>query len=152
MKLKGTKIYSIFTMTCPRCHEGELFKNKKAYSTDMMEMNESCPNCGEDFSPEPGFYYGAAYVSYALTVALWVSLFVALTTFDAIGLMNFSFFDDAILFLVLGVVLLIVLMPLVYRLSRSIWINFFVKYREDAKSYNAEIKAQKAARKKQAEA
>ena len=152
MKLKGTKFYSIVKMTCPRCQEGSLFKNKRAYSSDMMEMHDSCTNCGEDFSPEPGFYYGAAYVSYALTVALWVALFVALTIFDILGLMEFSFFDDAVLFLVLGVSLLIGLMPLVYRLSRSIWINFFVKYRSDAIDYNAEIKLKKSARRKKAKA
>ena len=39
----------------------------------------------EDFEREPGFYFGAAYVSYALTVALWIALLVALMCFDTWG-------------------------------------------------------------------
>jgi uncharacterized protein (DUF983 family) len=146
MGLKGTKIYSIFTYTCPRCHEGKLFRNKKTYSSGFTEMNPRCSVCGEDFEREPGFYFGAAYVSYALTVALWVSLFVALTVFDLIGLIKFGFFDDGLLYFVLGIVLLVVLLPVLYRLSRAIWINFFVKYRADAIEFNQQRQKEKEAR------
>ncbi len=93
-------------------------------------MGDACLHCGERFSREPGFYFGAAYVSYALTVALWVAVLVALLTFDALGLITFSFFTNPLTFIVSGVVTLVVLLPVVYRLSRSIWINFFVKYRK----------------------
>lgn len=101
-------------------------------------MHKTCPNCGERFEPEPGFYFGAAYVSYALTVALWVAYYVALITFESLGMFSWSFEEDAMAFIVGGVVLLVVLLPLIYRFSRSIWINLFVKYREDAAEYNRE--------------
>lgn len=91
-------------------------------------MHKKCDHCGQNFEPEPGFYFGAAYVSYGLTVALWVSLFVALVVFDSWGLISFSFEDDPILLMGLGIGLLVVLLPLLYRLSRSIWISMFVKY------------------------
>lgn len=136
MGLKGTKLYSIFTMTCPRCHEGPLFKHKQAYSTKMGEMHKTCKNCGERFEPEPGFYFGAAYVSYALTVALWVAYYVALVTFEALGFYTFTFDENALAFILGGVALLVLLLPLLYRFSRSIWINFFVRYRKDAIDYN----------------
>lgn len=106
----------------------------------MAEMHQKCTHCGEDFTREPGYYYGAAYVSYGLTVALWVAVFVALATFDAIGLIEFSFFDDAVLYLIVGVLLLLILMPVIYRLSRSMWIHMFVKYRADAVEFNEEKK------------
>lgn len=138
MGFKGTKLYSIFTFTCPRCHEGRLFISRRAYSTQMGAMHKTCPNCGERFEPEPGFYFGAAYVSYALTVALWVAYYVALITFESLGMFSWSFEEDAMAFIVGGVVLLVVLLPLIYRFSRSIWINLFVKYREDAAEYNRE--------------
>lgn len=92
-------------------------------------MKKVCGHCGESFTREPGFYFGAAYVSYALTVALWVAVLVALMTFDAIGLISFGFFDNPLTFIVSGVVTLVLLLPPLYRLSRSIWINFFVNYR-----------------------
>ena len=147
MGLKGNKLYSIFTFTCPRCHEGKLFKHRRTYAKGFTELNKKCAVCKEDFEREPGFYFGAAYVSYALTVALWVALYVALTVFDLIGLMEFSFFDDGILFLVTGVILLILLLPLIYRFSRVIWINFFVKYRKDAIEFNQKREEERMARK-----
>jgi uncharacterized protein (DUF983 family) len=146
MGMKGTKLYSIFTFTCPRCQEGKLFKQKATYASGFTELEKRCPVCGENFEREPGFYFGAAYVSYALTVALWVALFVALTVFDMIGLMEFDFFEDGFLLLILGIILLVGLLPLIYRLSRVIWINFFVKYREDAIEFNREKEAEKKAR------
>ena len=147
MALKGTKIYSILTFTCPRCQEGKLFVTSSAYTKGMAEMNKQCQNCGEPFEKEPGFYYGAAYVSYGLTIALWVALIVALITFDAIGLISFSFTENPILFLSLGIILLLVLLPLLYRLSRSIWINFFVKYHPNAVAYNRQLEEEKRAKK-----
>jgi hypothetical protein len=42
-----------------------------------MKMNDICPVCDQHFNPEPGFYFGSSYVSYALTVALSGATFVA---------------------------------------------------------------------------
>lgn len=150
MAFKDSKLYSMVTMTCPRCHKGDLFKTKSAYKKGMADINSKCANCKEDFNREPGFYYGAAYVSYGLTVALWVAVFVALATFDAIGLISFSFFKDAILFLVVGVIALLALMPIMYRWSRSMWIHMFVKYRPDAIKFNEEKAKERLARKDEA--
>ena len=90
-------------------------------------MPEACPVCGEDFSREPGFYFGAAYVSYALTVALWVAVLVALTCFELWGLLQFSFFEDVGMFLSTGIALLILLLPVIARLSRSIWLHMMTR-------------------------
>lgn len=150
MAFKDSKLYSMMAMSCPRCHKGDLFKTKSAYMKGMADINSNCSHCGEDFKREPGFYFGAAYVSYALTVALWVAVFVALVTFDAIGLIEFSFFDDAILFLVIGVLALLIFMPIMYRLSRSMWIHMFVKYRTDAIEYNEKKAKERLARKEEA--
>lgn len=133
MGLKGSRLYSIFGMKCPKCHEGPLFKHSNAYDLKhLTEMHASCSQCGESFSREPGFYFGAAYVSYALTVALWVAVLVALMTFNALGWISFTFFDNPLTFITVGVVSLIVLLPIIYRLSRSIWINLFVSYDKEA--------------------
>ncbi len=40
-------------------------------------MNENCPHCGLHFEIEPGYFYAAMYVSYALNVAQSVTLAVA---------------------------------------------------------------------------
>ena len=92
-------------------------------------MHKGCAACGEDFEREPGFYFGAAYVSYALTVALWVAVLVAMMAFDAWGWMEFGMFTHPGTYLATGCTLLLALMPVIYRFSRSIWISMFTKTR-----------------------
>jgi len=41
-------------------------------------MNEVCPHCGVKYEVEPGYFYAAMYVSYALSVAEIVSVSVAI--------------------------------------------------------------------------
>ena len=65
-------------------------------------MHKECAACGEDFEREPGFYFGAAYVSYALTVALWVAVLVAMMAFDAWGWMEFGMFTHPGTYLTTG--------------------------------------------------
>ena len=122
------KLSWILRNKCPRCGKGDLFCHANAYNPrETANMHGTCPSCGEDFEREPGFYFGAAYVSYALTVALWIALLVALKSFDAWGWMEFGMFTHPGTFLGLGIGLLVVLLPLIYRLSRSIWIAMFTK-------------------------
>ncbi len=118
-------IFSTLGCWCPRCRQGKLFKNPiSANFKKNMEMNKECPVCGQPTEIEVGFYYGTSYVSYVLSVLICViSLIVWWLT---IGLS----LDDNRFFFWLGfnAVLLIALQPWLMRLSRSIWISFFVKY------------------------
>ena len=116
---------------CPGCREARLFKVRNPYRLrSINDMHPACPQCGENFLREPGFYFGAAYVNYALTVALWVAVLVALYVFGDLGWVPFTgMFDQPELFLGTGVLTLLVLLPPLQRLSRSIWIHFFVRYR-----------------------
>ncbi len=128
MAKQRSLIGAILALKCPQCREGNLFQFPNAYRlSTTSKMNKSCPVCGEDFEREPGFYFGAAYVSYALTVALWVAVLVALYMFDALGWIEFSFFTHVTLFLTTGITTLIVLLPPVYRVSRAIWIQLLTK-------------------------
>jgi uncharacterized protein (DUF983 family) len=129
MAFSKTKIGSILTFKCPSCRKGEMFKGN-AYSNQISEMNEKCLVCGEDFKREPGFYFGAAYVSYALGVALWVALYVAMILLSKMGLFQFSLSENPITFIIIGIVLLLSLLPLLFRLSRVMWLGTFVKYKK----------------------
>ena len=117
---KGSKLYSIFTGTCPVCHEGNMYVNKNPYIlTKTMKMQERCPHCNTKFKIEPSFFYGAMYVSYAVGVAIAVAAFIISYFFIGMGRLE-SFF------VIVGS--LVVLMPVIQRLSRNIWVNFFFKY------------------------
>lgn len=119
---KGTKLYSILKFKCPHCQEGEFFKSRNPYNVkSMSETLEKCPVCRRKFSMEPGFYYGAMYVSYALGVAHIVTFIVA----KAILGFEMEFWN----FIILVGSALAILTPLYYALSKIIWANFFFQYK-----------------------
>lgn len=92
-----------------------------------MLMNRNCPVCGQATEIEVGFYYGTSYVSYALTVGISIAslllwwLLIGLSTDD-----NRFFYWIAV-----NAGLLILLQPWLMRVSRSLWISWFVKYDPD---------------------
>lgn len=61
---------------CPRCRRGNMF-NGGVYSLGSNGMREFCSHCGMKFEIEPGYFYAAMYVSYALNVAQSVTIGVA---------------------------------------------------------------------------
>ena len=78
---------------CPQCGQTHLFDEPNAYKLwSTAHMHKGCAACGEDFEREPDFYFEAAYVSYSLTVALWVAVLVAMKAFDAWGWIEFGMF------------------------------------------------------------
>lgn len=76
---------------------------------------------------EQGFWYGTGYVSYALAVAVSATTFVAWLVLIGISV------DDNRIFWWLGLntLLLIITQPWLMRLSRVIYIRFFVRYDEN---------------------
>ncbi len=124
---KDSKLLSICRCKCPRCHEGDMFlKNHLWKPTGFHKMNKTCAYCGQSFEPEPGFYFGAMFVSYGINTAIFIALWVLLeVTVEEISL-------TAILSLMVATILLF--LPLTFRLSRSIWITLFVPYRPESKT------------------
>ncbi|MDT0691447.1 DUF983 domain-containing protein [Salegentibacter sp. F188] len=122
--LKGTKLYSILTGTCPVCQEESIYKEPNPYKVgSIFKMPERCSNCGTKYKIEPSFFFGAMYVSYAVGVAFAVAAFV----------ISYFFLNSTPLtaFFVI-VATLIVFGPVIMRLSRNIWINFFFSYNKAA--------------------
>ncbi len=62
---------------CPRCHQGKLFSTSGWHPTTFADMPPTCPRCGQTFEPEPGFYYGAMFISFGFSVALFLTVGVA---------------------------------------------------------------------------
>lgn len=58
---------------CPRCRQGNLFANSM-YGFKSQKMNENCSHCGLRFEREPGYFYVAMFVSYALTTAQMIAI------------------------------------------------------------------------------
>lgn len=113
-------IQSIFKYKCPRCRQGDLF-TKPFKLSDPLSMPESCSVCGQKMQPEPGYYFGAMFISY-----IWTGfLFLFIIGFCMLVLdwgVNQSF----------GA--LIIIAAIMYfwiaRVSRSMYIHLDVKYDE----------------------
>ena len=121
-------IWSVLSMKCPRCRRGNMFTHSNPYKklslSYIFDMPENCPVCGQKFDLEPGFWYGTGYVSYALAVAISVTTFVAWYV-----LIGVSTDDNRIFYwLILNAVILLVAQPWIMRLSRVIYMLFFVSY------------------------
>lgn len=120
-------LLAVLANKCPRCRQGKIFETDNAYAlkgSRYMKMNKECPVCGQVTELEVGFYYGTGYVSYALTVAF------SLTTFFIWWiLIGISFSDNRIFYwLAINSILLLIMQPLFMRLSRTIWLSWFVQY------------------------
>lgn len=118
---KGSKLYSVVKCKCPKCHVGDMFVPGTLYQpTGFYKMRDYCVACGQSFEPEPGFYFGSMFVSYAINTALFIVFWIATSLLV----------EDMSLMAILSILVLIVigLLPITFRLSRSMWINFFVHY------------------------
>lgn len=121
MSGKPSLLYSILKQKCPRCRQGDLFVSHAYDLPRFTRMYEKCSNCGLRYELEPSFFYGAMFVSYAFQVALFIAVFVAIQVlYPEAGTWVY----------IVGVIgSILLLFPVIVRLSRSIWIHIFVKYR-----------------------
>lgn len=127
---KPNYFLSILGMKCPRCRKGPMFNNNNPWKLKkVFDMPETCCECGQKYEIETGFWYGTGYVSYALSVALSVSSFVAWMVLIGMSAHDNRFFW----WLGLNIALLIGLQPWIMRLSRVIYLYFFVSYDKDYK-------------------
>lgn len=134
-KAKRGYLASVGSCRCPRCREGKLFKNPVTFRFKKnMEMNKECPVCGQPTEIEVGFYYGTSYVSYVLTVAISVATLVAWLVIIGMSTTDNRFFY----WLGFNAVFLLLLQPWLMRLSRSLWISWFVRYDPDWKEHAPE--------------
>ena len=124
MLKKGSKGYSILTGSCPKCHRESMYKDTNPYHLGrLFDMQDRCSQCDTKYKIEPSFFYGAMYVSYGVGIAFAIAAFVI--TFLIIGASLINTF-------IAIVVTLVVFMPVIIRLSRNIWINFFIHYDKEA--------------------
>ncbi|AZQ62045.1 DUF983 domain-containing protein [Flammeovirga pectinis] len=111
-----SKIQAIVSRKCPSCREGDIFTNS-TLSTKFSKINKRCKECNATFEPETGFYFGAMYVSYGINVALmFATLFFTYFIFDP---------ENPLVYIFAATIPMMVFMPFIFRLSRSIYLHLF---------------------------
>ena len=116
---------SILRLCCPKCRTGSLFQTGKILRPGtLFTMHSACPHCKQSFEPEPGFYFGAMFISYAINTALFIGSWVGLLLI----------YPDYTLSMLLGILTAVVILslPLSFRLSRSIWLALLVRFDPEA--------------------
>lgn len=107
-------------MKCPRCREGDLFEQGAFSFEKPFDMPKKCNRCNQSYMPEPGFYYGAMFISYIFYA--WFSLLLCLGLVFGLG---WSINGAIALLLFLSVILFV----WVFKMARSIWIHIAIKYK-----------------------
>lgn len=102
-----TRWRAIARLRCPRCREGKVWRG-------MLTMNDDCPGCGLHFEREPGYFTGAMVTSYLLAVPVFAAAWLVLWLVVGLGILP-AF--------IVAVVIFLVLVPLIFRYSRVIWMH-----------------------------
>ena len=113
-----SKFQAFIKCKCPRCRQGDIFTGS-AYSFKLQKTNTNCPVCNLKYEREPGFFYVAMFVSYAMNVAEIITIGVA-SYILGLPLIyeNLWYYVSLILF---GVLLC---SPINYRYSRVILLHY----------------------------
>lgn len=120
-----SKGLSLLQCKCPRCQTGKMFKYSASNLRRFTDMHETCPVCGLRFEIEPGFFWGAMYVSYAMTTGMMLVL----------GALVFLLGHDPDFWVYIAVICgsVILCTPLLYRYARVIMLYLFSPVRFDKK-------------------
>lgn len=114
---------AIIQAKCPKCRKGNMFPVPIMSYRRLSDVNQECPNCHETLMPEPDFYYGAMYISYAFSVALLITVMVALNVLVER--------PDLSYYLIAVVVSNVLLLPLMLRYSKVLYLYAMGRIRYD---------------------
>ena len=124
-----TPIKAALQAKCPRCREGNMFTGK-TYALKAQKMNETCPHCGLRYEREPGYFYVAMFVSYALAMAEMIAACVGFYVIT-------GYMEGPWPYLIATIGTVIVLSPLNYRYSRVIllyWLTPGLNYQPERRN------------------
>lgn len=112
---------AILGAKCPQCREGKLFTVSMFSFRKLSDVNRNCTVCSANFQPEPDFYYGAMYISYAFSVALVITSLTAINVLVPV--------PKLWMYLTTVVVLNLLLLPVMLRYSKVLYLYGLSKLR-----------------------
>ena len=121
-KYEPSKTLALIKGKCPQCQSGKLFTHGAYNLSKFMEMKSHCPVCNLQFEVEPGFFWGAMYVSYALTVGMMLVIGGAILLISS-G--NAGFWT----YIIPIVGTMVISSPLTYRYARLLMVYFFSPFK-----------------------
>jgi len=101
-------VLAVLRGLCPGCRAAPVFRGRFA-------MHPSCPGCGVSFVRESGYFIGALYFGYALSLPAIIALMLL------VHLARPAWSFD--LLLLVSVALLAPVAPALFRLARVAWLH-----------------------------
>jgi len=123
---KTSKFSAIVHAKCPHCRRGNVFTGSM-YGFNIQHTKEICGHCGQRIEIEPGYFYAAMYVSYAMNVAEMLT--VSFLTYFTVGPLTDDTFWTYLIAIFTGC---FILYPFNYRYSRIILLHILspnIKYK-----------------------
>lgn len=101
---------------CPNCGKSHIFETKgNPFLLKMPKMREKCDVCDYSYHKEPGFYFGAMYVSYGFVV---IQLILVMIIGFLFSLSYMQMFISTLIFT-------FILWTFNYKYARIIWLYIF---------------------------
>lgn len=117
MQKTDSTALAMLEQKCPRCHQGPLFCTSAFNLTKFADMPEACPVCGQRYEPEPGFYWGAMYITFAFSTGIML----------VVGFLVYHLLHDPDTWVYISAVAFftVLLAPLSLRYSRTLMLYWF---------------------------
>lgn len=113
---------AMFNHKCAECHQGDMFPTGAFSFNKPFDMHERCPKCDANFYPEPGFYYGAMFMSYIFSAFIIMGFVMVLHW--VLDLSLTASFGWLMAFVAIFFVWW-------FRFARAFWLNLIVGYRPE---------------------
>ena len=114
----GFSFKDMWDYNCPRCRKGKMFVEPFQLG-DPLAMNDRCSHCNLKMEPEPGFYFGAMFISYGIS-----SFFLLLPTLLLVFYFKWTVFAAISFTLFLAAISYMRFL----RGSRALYLHLMVKY------------------------
>lgn len=105
----GVRWGALLRGRCPRCGQGAMFRGQ-------ITMNTACAECSLRFDREEGYYSGAMYASYFLSIGV-------LTVIGIVVWLLLGAYWSLNPLMLLSAVLFLLTVPTIFRYSRVIWLH-----------------------------
>ena len=115
---------------CPRCRRGDMFETGM-YSFKSQVMKKTCGHCGLTYEREPGYFYVAMLLSYAMFVAEMITMAIVIHTLSGS--------NNPWVYVIIIIIVGIILAPFNFRYSRVVLLHWLTP----GLHYNAELSANK---------
>ncbi len=125
-KYEPSKGLAILKAKCPQCQSGKMFKKSALKLNGFTEMFDTCNVCGLTFEVEPGFFWGAMYVSYGITTGMMLVIGVLVYTISNHEARFWGYIIPIFLAMFSSI-------PFTYRYSRVLMLYYFspVRFNKD---------------------